>query len=108
MEDWRAKQRRWDEANAQPCVLRRPLYFPTRLQDVDDRDDPSMERYQARNGVLTPKVHWTVLCDIVEYVPQNIAGRPMARCRDSVGEEFNVIGYFEGRRNPSTAMWDRN
>lgn len=97
--EWAAAQRRWDEANAQRCVLRRPLYFPTRLEDVHDRDDPSMERYCERDGVLTPSIHWTVLCDVVDYLPSNMAGRPMVRCRDSAGEEFNVIGYFEGRRN---------
>ena len=83
---------------------RSSIFFPTSLSELGDINDPSMDHYDDFSiGALSPAVHWTFLCEVVEYTHVNIAGRPQILCRDSAGKMFNVIGYFEGlgplRRN---------
>jgi hypothetical protein len=100
--EWKAKQAAYTLANKHPCPLRRPRFFPLRLEDVGDVDDPSTEHYTGWDtGYITPTVHWTLMVEVVAYQHQNFVGRPEIRCKDASGQEFNVVGYFEerGRRN---------
>ncbi len=81
-------------------LLRQPFYFPLRLEDVDDINEPSMSRYKEVGWTMMPSLHWTFLFEVVEYQHVNISGRPEVLCRDVDGEMFKLIGYFEESINP--------
>ena len=78
---------------------RSPIFFPTSLPEIGDIDAPSMDHTDYIIGMIgkcDPVVHWTFLCEVVEYTHRNFLGRPEMLCRDSAGEVFRVAGYFEG------------
>lgn len=90
----------YEESNKHKNPLRRPRFFPLHIDDIGDINDPSTEHYSGwDSGHITPSVHWTFLVEVVSFERVNFAGRPVIRCKDSLGHEFNVIGYFENRRN---------
>jgi hypothetical protein len=83
---WEREREACEAANRVANPLRRPLFFPTRLRDVDDINEPSTDRYGGfDDGYITPKIHWTFLSEIVDYQHANFVGRPDLLCKDSDG-----------------------
>jgi hypothetical protein len=100
-------QTAYEEANKSENVLRRPRFFPLKLNDIGDINNPSENHYIIKEFKMTPSVHWTFLVEVVSYEHCNFHSRPEILCKDIDGHEFNAIGYFEedmfGRRN---YWWD--